>query len=322
MDYIKISGLEKSISKLILGTAWMTLENKETADQVLYNYIKSGGNLIDTGRFYMGGKSELYLKNWIKENSELASKLMFTSKACHHYVNESNIHFPEKSRVNPECITEDLEYSLSNLGLDKFDIYMLHRDDLDFPVEPLMDCLEKHHKEGRITTYGVSNWSIDRIKKAQDYCKQKGYQGICVNSPSYSLATVKKPRWFGTVYATDEYAKWNTENDITILSWGSQGNGFFGNNPFEGEVTQDYKDAFYTDENYEKLRRAKELAIEKGRDIESVNIALAYILSQDLKIAAIIGPRNIEELNSTTKVENVFLNSEDIEYLSLRNNNH
>lgn len=318
MDYLKINGLDKPVSTVFYGTAWITPAVKKDADEALARYISMGGNVLDTGRFYTGGKSEDYLKVWIKENPELRKKVVLTSKACHHYVDGNNIHFPENQRVTPEHIKEDLHFSLEKLGVDHFDIYMLHRDNPEVPVEPLFDTLEKYRKEGKIKVYGVSNWSIERIQKAQQYCKSKGYQGISVNSYAYSLATVLKPRWERTVYGSDEYARWCSDNDIVTLAWASQGNGFFGNYPFPKgtRVTQDFVDAYATLDNFEKFRRAKELADERGVSI--TNIAFAYIFNQNLKMVGIIGSRNVREFMETLVGSEITLSQDEVDYLALK----
>ena len=54
------------------------------------------------------------------------------------------------------------------------DIYLLHRDDPSVPVNEIMDRLEQHRQEGLITTYGVSNWELDRVQAAVEYCQQMG----------------------------------------------------------------------------------------------------------------------------------------------------
>jgi acyl-CoA dehydrogenase len=46
---------------------------------------------------------------------------------------------------------------LINMGIDYFDIYLLHRDDVSEPVEGLIDKLEEHKRSGVIRAYGVSN---------------------------------------------------------------------------------------------------------------------------------------------------------------------
>ncbi|MEI3293949.1 MAG: aldo/keto reductase [Thomasclavelia ramosa] len=53
-------------------------------------------------------------------------------------------------------------------------MYLLHRDDPSVPVNEIMDRLEQHRQEGLITTYGVSNWELDRVQAAVEYCQQMG----------------------------------------------------------------------------------------------------------------------------------------------------
>jgi aryl-alcohol dehydrogenase-like predicted oxidoreductase len=315
MKMLQVKGLDRPVSELWLGTSWFAPEYEKTIYSLLERYIDLGGNVIDTGKFYNGGKAETILAKWLKE-AGLRDKIMMTNKACHHYVDSNNVHHPEMKRVKPQYITEDLESSLKKLNVSYIDIYLLHRDDPEEPLAGLMDRLEKHYKEGKIKAYGVSNWSLQRVQEAIDYCKQMGYQGLSINNPSYSLATVKKPRWVGTVYADQEYAEWHKGKNILLASWASQAAGFFADiYKKDGSTPQDIVEAYFSDDNFEKLERCKELAKIKG--VEPINIALAYVLNQDFPVAAIVGPRKVEELLSVVKVLDIQLSSEEIDYLAL-----
>ncbi|MDL2307046.1 aldo/keto reductase [Desulfovibrio sp. OttesenSCG-928-C06] len=318
METIKIKGLDKPVTRMILGSTWWWRHFPEkTVFETLDAYVEAGGNMLDTGRFYSAGHGEKVLAKWF-DMTGMRGKIMVTSKACHHYVDEDNNHFPEKNRVQPECITEDLEFSLNRLGLDHFEVFMMHRDRRDLPVGEMMDVLEKHHKEGKINAYGVSNWDQDRLQEAIDYCKSKGYQGPTTNSPSYSLATVTAPRWAGCSYIDDDYAAWHKGTDVAILSWASQGGGWFGEAHKRGELPKDYFDAYDTPANNEKMKRCRELAAEKGANVLPINIALAYLLNQNLPIAAIVGPRDANELKTGLKGLDIKLTPAEVEYLSLR----
>lgn len=316
---VKIKGLDAPVSQLIIGTAWFDPEQQDSIEQLLDAYVEAGGNMLDTGRFYNGSKAEDVIIEWLDKRN-LRDKLLFTSKACHHYVNENNEHFPEINRVKPEYITEDLNFSLQHLGIDHFDVFMMHRDNHKVPVGPLIDTLEMHHKEGKIRAYGLSNWNLARVKEAIEYANSKGYQGISTVSPSYSLATVGKSRWEGAEYVGDDYALAFKGTDVTILTWGSQGGGFFTETWTRENAPDGYVECYFNKENEEKLKRAKELA-EKYNAVP-VNIALAYVLCQGLPIAAIIGPRNKEQFMSTLKVLDIKLTPSEIEYLSLRSDKY
>ncbi len=325
MEYIKIKGLNKPVSKLIMGTAWFNVEYEEEIFKMLDLYVEKGGTVIDTGKFYGAHyqgdhacESERILKKWLDTTGK-RDQLVIMDKACHPIITPNGVHHPEYWRVKPDIITDDLHYSLLHTGCDYFDIYLLHRDDPSIPVGDIMDRLEQHRLEGLIKTYGVSNWEQDRVEAAIKYCEEKGYQGLSVNNPSYSLAHVVKTRWPGCVYADDSYASWHKGKDITLFSWAAQGHGFFAD-IYNENAPQDIKNAFFTDENFERLARAKILSEEKG--VPSINIALAYVLDQDFDVCAIIGSRDRHEFDSCLDALKIKLTESEINYLSLKTDNY
>lgn len=317
MKYLSIPRLNKRVSQIFLGTGWFAAPNQGQIFQLLDDYFFAGGNVIDTGRFYSGGEAESVIAAWLDSRNMAAKRdaFMIVNKACHHYVDSSGVHYPEKSRVNPECITEDLEYSLENMKQKYFDIYLLHRDNAEEPVEGLIDRLERHRREGKILVYGVSNWSLKRVQAAIDYAEKKGYQGISINNPSYSLAAISQPRWFGCVYADDAYIAWHKNKNIGVLAWAPQATGFFaevfGDNP-----PSDIRRTYFNEENFEKLRRCKTLAAKYG--VTPTNIALAYVFSQNVPIMASVGARNKSELDEAIKTLDLRLSEQEVAWLALR----
>ncbi len=320
MEYMKVKGVDKKVSKLVMGTAWFDPEFKDEIFEMLDLYVEKGGNVIDTGRFYGRGAGianvERILKEWMdaRQNRE---QLVFIDKCCHPIITPDGKHHPEYWRVKPDIITDDLHYSLYHTGLDYFDIYLLHRDDPSVPVACIMDRLEQHRKEGLIKAYGVSNWELDRVKEAEAYCQAKGYQGLSVNNPSYSLAKVMKTRWPGCVYADDNYAKWHEGTGVSLFSWAAQAHGFFAD-IYDENAPQDIKDAFFSEENFERLRRCKELGKQKG--VDSINIALAYVFNQTFPVAAVIGSRSRVEFASCLMASEIKLTPKEVAYLNLTSN--
>lgn len=316
MDYLKVKGIEKKVSNLIMGTAWFDPSFEDEIFQMLDAYISEGGTVIDCGRFYGVARSEKILKNYLEARNN-REDLVIIDKCCHPIITPNGSHHPEYWRVKADLITDDLHYSLYHTGCDYFDLYLMHRDDPNVPVGEIMDRLEQHRKEGLIKAYGVSNWELPRIQEAVKYCEEKGYQGISVNNPSYSLAKVMKTRWPGCVYADDEYAKWHEDKDVTLLSWAAQAHGFFADiYKRDGSAPKDIQEAFFSEENFGRLNRAKELGKEKG--VDSINIALAYVLCQPFHVGAIIGSRSRKEFESCIKTLEIKLTQKELDYLSLK----
>ncbi len=316
MDYIKIKGLDQKASRLVLGTAWGDPGNQEHFDAMLDTYVENGGNVLDCGRFY-GAEcaAETALRRWLHKSGK-REQVILTDKCCHPYVDKDKRQDTSRRRVSAERITEDLLYSLDRVNTDYFDLYLMHRDDPDIPVAELMDTLARHCRKGRISAYGVSNWSFARILEAVEYCGRMGYQGLSVNSPSFSLATVKQPRWVNTVYLGDDEAARCADIDLPVFSWASQASGFF-TGAYTDENAPDFmRETYFSEDNFEKLRRAKALA--KRHGVNSINIALAYVLSQPFPVAAIVGPANVNELMSCFRASEIRLTKPELDYLSLR----
>lgn len=319
MKYIAIKGLEHSVSQIALGTSSFRPEIQDLVFEILDTYVAQGGNVLDTSRVYGLGQSEQIIGSWLKERNS-RKNLIIISKGCHHYVDKNGIHYPERKRVRPEFITEDLKFSLENMGTDYFDIFLLHRDDPAVPVGELIDTLEEHKKTGLIRTYGVSNWSIPRINEAIAYANRKGYAGIALNSPSLSLAKATENRWEGVVYADNKYISWHEQTQLPLFSWAAQASGFFHFASYlkpESFPDLDIARVYYNKENMERLKRATQLAQKIGNGIEATNIALAYVLNQSFPICAVIGPKKPLGVLSSIAAANISLTEDERLWLNL-----
>jgi aryl-alcohol dehydrogenase-like predicted oxidoreductase len=102
-----------------------------------------------------------------------------------------------------------------------------------------------------------------------------------------------------------------------LLSWSSQARGFF----LEGRAAPDKRDdaeltrCWYSDDNFQRLERAKDLAGRYG--VRPINIALAYVLHQRFPTFALIGPRTLEETRTSLPGVDVMLTPDEVRYLNL-----
>lgn len=117
MEYLKVKGIEKPVSKLIMGTAWFDPSFEDEIFQMMDTYVEAGGTVIDTGRFYGIARSEKILKNWLDARNN-RKDLVIVDKCCHPIITPDGGHHPEYWRVKPDLITDDLHYSLYHTGCD------------------------------------------------------------------------------------------------------------------------------------------------------------------------------------------------------------
>jgi diketogulonate reductase-like aldo/keto reductase len=74
--------------------------------------------------------------------------------------------------------------SLRNLGLDHIDLYQVHEPNRSIPIEETMGAMEDLVGAGKIRFIGVSNFSVDQLKKAQ---RALAKHRIVSNQLRYSL---------------------------------------------------------------------------------------------------------------------------------------
>lgn len=294
------------VSRLILGTG--DLVRMDHVD-MLDLYVNAGGNTIDTARQYT--LSEKRIGEWM-ENRRNRSAIRILTKCAHPHNNAPSI-----SRVTPFAITEDLNQSLEALRTDYIDLFALHRDDPEQPVEPIIEEFNRHIEAGSILAFGASNWSYQRLQAANDYAAAAGLQGFQFSSVQLSLARALEPMWTGCVSAAKDTVDWHCGNQMPLLSWSAQAGGFFSGvyTPEQPQVNPDMTRVYYTPDNWERLRRTQELASEKG--VSATQVALAFVLHQYFPTSAIIGPRTPEELLQSFEAESLHLTADEMACINL-----
>jgi aryl-alcohol dehydrogenase-like predicted oxidoreductase len=302
-----------------LGTASsaFTSSRYERAVELLECFLAAGGNIIDTAHIYGFGDSEKTLGRWLNA-SAMREKLVIVTKGCHPVVDTENVFSkPWLPRVTPAAIRDDLSESLERLQTDYIDLYLLHRDDESVPVGPLVEALNQEQSKGRIRSFGVSNWRVDRINEANHFALQHGLNGIAISSPNLSLAIPNKMQFPGTLFADEPTRQWHQKNQFPLLAWSALASGFMGGkySP-KNPVDQTMKEIYYSDANFERLSRAKILAAR--HNVPVAQIGLAYVLGQLFPVIALVGPTSVLNLKETFGALSFEINRNEIDYLDMK----
>jgi aryl-alcohol dehydrogenase-like predicted oxidoreductase len=301
MKYGKIDGVELPISRLGLG-AEFKFETARTGFYTYDDYFERGGNLFDTSHWY--GSSDKTLGQWASTRG-VREQICIFGKGAH------------TPFCNPKDMVRQINESIESLKTDRLDIYMLHRDNLDVPVGEFVDALNEMKKLGRVRAFGASNWTMERLDAVNDYAKAKGLTGFAAISNNFSLADAKHVPWAGCVAATSPaWRKWLTDHQMAIIPWSSQARGFFTDRAAPDKLdNEELVRCFYSPENFERKRRAAELAKERG--VDPVAIALAYVLYQPFPTFPLLGARQVSETVSSFRALDVELSLKQVKWLNL-----
>ncbi len=307
----KIEGLDKPISKLVLGTDNQT--DAPTMAAMADAFVEAGGTCFDTAHIYSGGMSETLLGQWMSARG-LRDQLVIIGKGAHT---------PD---CNPVAVGQQLDISLNRLQTDYLDLYCLHRDNPEVPVGQWIDTLNGEVEAGRIKLFGGSNWTAERIDEANNYASQNGLQGFSLLSNNFSLARMESPVWDGCLASsTDDFRQWHEDRQIALFPWSAQARGFFldwahgglaamrhGADPTDEEMQR----VWGSQANMQRRQRAFELAEQLGTS--AIQIALAYVLHQPFPCFALIGPRTPMQLQDSIAASQIELSAQQVAWLDLR----
>jgi aryl-alcohol dehydrogenase-like predicted oxidoreductase len=290
------------VSRLVFGC-----DNQRTmphAAAVFDDFFERGGNAFDTAYIYAGGLQEKLVGRWIQQRN-LRAKVVLIAKGAH------------TPFCTPDYLDQQFRESLERMQTDYADIYLMHRDNPAVPAGEFVEVMNEHLRAGRMRAFGGSNWSLARLREADAYAEKKGLQRAACVSNNFSLARMVSPVWDGCVSAADpEFRKWLAETKTALLAWSSQARGFFTDRAApDRREDEELVRCWYSDDNFERRARAVELA--KKKQVEPINIALAYVLCQPFPTFALVGPRVISEMVSTLRGLSVALTPEELDWLNL-----
>lgn len=330
MKYGSIPDVDRRVSRLVLGSMVFSTGKQAETDALLDRWVEAGGTAVDTARVYSGGTSEQAFGNWLQSRG-CRDQVVVIGKGAHH---DSQTF---ERRVNAAAIHEDIQISLDSMQVEKLDIYILHKDDPDAPVGPVIEALNEENAAGRIGAFGGSSWSHQRIAEANAYAEAHGLKPFTVSSPNLALAVPNEPMWVGCVSLSgdEEALAWYAQTQLPVFAWSSQARGFFSGRyapemtdelaaqlPRFDELTVPERDrlnvfrTYFSAANWERYRRAQELAQQKGCTLQQ--ITLAWVLHQPLNLYALIGPATVDELDNSLGALDVQLSDDELAWLNLQ----
>jgi len=175
---------------------WGPPIDKNAAMDVLRKAVALGINFIDTADSYGPYVTEELIAETLYPYPE---DLVIATKGGLERTG------PNKWPVNghPDHLKVALEGSLKRLKRDHIDLYQLHRFDPKVPVEESLGFLKKMQDEGKIRHIGLSEVSVEDIKKASGLVKVVSVQN------QYNLGFRK---W-------ESVLEWCEANDVAFLPW-------------------------------------------------------------------------------------------------------
>ena len=193
--------LNNGVEMPILGFGVYQVPDAEECERSVLEAIHTGYRLIDTAAAYMNEKA---VGNAIKESGVTREELFITTKL---WIQDTGYENTKKA----------YEKSLSRLGLDYLDLYLIHQPFGD--VYGSWRAMEELYLEGRIKAIGVSNFHPDRL------------MDLILHNKVVPAINQIETHPFNQQIETQKFLQ---ENKVQIESWGPFAEGR--NNLFQNEL--------------------------------------------------------------------------------------
>lgn len=290
------------VSRIVLGTMYFgTRIDENRAHNLIEQYLKLGGNQLDTARAYANwltgedGASERVIGDWMTKHGG-REKIFLGTKAGLMPRGYNK----DRANLSVEHLREELSQSLELLRTNYLDVWWLHRDETDRSVEEIIDTCNIFFRQGKIRYLGASNWSLDRIEQANKYAEKSKQRGFSMSQIQCSLAACTPERWGdSSIVCMDKLNMQKYKNSqFPLYAYSAQAGGYYSIlEKGEKQLSEDIRQKY----DYEENRKRAEIIREIGEknNIAASAFVLHYVLSRYAETFFIMGSSNTNRLIET-----------------------
>ena len=310
--YLGNSGL--AVSNIGLGTA--TFGQKEwgcyekDAIEILDYFTGQGGNFIDTADQYADTHSEIIIGNWLKNRKR--DDLVISSKCFFPLSKNINDRGLSRKHIISAC-----EGSLKRLNIDYIDIYQIHNQDPQTPLDETLGALDFLVQQGKVRYVGISNYPAWKITKLAYTALLKNLCNITSGQFLYNL--IKRD-------IEEDILPACIDIGMGVIAWSPLSGGmltgkyFNEETPPEGSRLELRKDV--VKDNYSKWKKKSEIVIEKLIQVAEKNnttpsvISISWLLKNPNISSVLIGSKSINQIKMNLIASEFVLPDDDWKILS------
>ena len=269
------------------GSNGMASESKK----ILFASFDAGITHFDLANNYgppYGSAEANFGKVMQSDFKKYRDEMIISSKAGYDMWDGPYGEWGSKKHVIASC-----DQSLKRMKLDYVDIFYSHRFDPNTPLEETADALESIYRSGKALYIGVSSYSAKKTDEMIKILKNRGIK-LFIHQPSYSLLN----RWI-----EKDLTKTLTNKGIGCIAFSPLAQGMLSEKYLKGipkvsRANQKITSLLKKLISAKNIRTIKDLnIIAKKRGQSLAQMSLAWVLNNKAVTSALIGVRNLKQLN-------------------------
>ncbi len=291
MQRIELGQTGIAVSRLIYGCMRLTGDGshdaRERGKRAIHVAVDAGYTAFDHADIYGGGECERLFGEVLAESPGLRGQIFIIGKCGIRFAGDPAPDAPKRYDFSREHIEGSVEASLARLGIESFDLLLLHRPDYLFHPEEVAEVFRSLEADGKVRHFGVSNFTPSQVELL----------GSAVDQPLVSNQV--EINLHRTAALEDGTLDQCQAQRMLPQAW----------SPLAGAVFEAWGNTFGDDD---KTRIDAELSHQAEHyGTSKANIALAWLLRHPASIAPIIGSTTPERIREAVAALDIDYSRED-----------
>ncbi len=313
MEYVRLGNTGMKVSRICLGMMsyggpnerWQWALDEESSRPLIKRAVELGITFFETANVYSQGRSEEITGRALRDFAASRDEVVVATKV-HGAMGPG----PNDQGLSRKHILSAIDASLKRLGTDYVDIYQIHRLDHETPIEETVEALHDVVKSGKARYIGASSMFAWQFAKALYTSDLHGWTRFASMQPHYNLVYREEER---------EMLPLCADQKIAVIPWSPLARGLLTRKPSKerNETLRAQTDVFgkrlYSDNDFSVVQRVVEVA--EARGVPMAQVALAWMLSNPVITAPIIGATKPDHLDDAVAALSLQLSPQEIHQL-------
>ena len=328
MQYSLLGNSGLVVSRIALGCMsfgsrdwrpWMLEE--EEAMPFFRRAVELGINFFDTADVYSLGVSEEITGKAVREYANRDEAVVATKVRMRMGTG------PNRGGLSAKHIVQSCEASLRRLGVERIDLYQIHRADASTPVEETLAALDRLVQDGKVLYLGASSMFAWELMKMLSVSERNGWARFVSMQNHYNLVYREEER---------EMMPLCVDQGIGVIPWsplarglltgkrsrggqggagdgggGSGGSGAAGGHhrALRSEADTLTDELYDHNSDWDVVDAAVRVARRRG--VEPVEVALAWLLSRPAVVAPVVGVTKVGQMDAVAASVDLVLTDDE-----------
>ncbi len=306
MEHVRFGRTGLKVSRLCLGgmslgsSDWKGwVQDEAVSAAILRRALELGINFFDTADWYSLGRSE-----------EVIGRTLLAMAPRHELVLATKLFYPMSDDPNDRGLSRghilgSIDRSLTRLGTDHVDLYIVHAFDPETPIEETMQALHDVVRQGKARYLGASTMYAWQFAEMNAVARQNGWTEFVNMQCQLSLLYREEER---------EMIPYCAHKGVAVTTFSPLARGYLAGAPANARTAHDpYLDWFGDQVDQEIARRARSVA--EARGVTPAAVAMAWVAGSPHVTAPLVGADAPDQVDAAVAAASLALTRDERDLL-------